>query len=439
MQKKFPAQAVKGLFDGKPPGGAAEAAKRPPSSGSTPAAPDSARRGSPVPASQAKKAVVTTLAKKEDEIVEIEPIDDLADAEIIEDEEVVESAEVVETRKPEKKPPKEEKPEPEVIAEVPMTYRKGYPDLDGPLVGTLQLETTGIVLVFEEEEIVISFEKIENVMEPAKGDFPDAIKSKAFKSKMAGKAGRLAAGMVGNWLGGMSGSAAEKVGKDASKMAEEAGNLGKPPRNRITIIALIRKQRRKVSFDVNGDSRDEMNEDAKVLYKQIQKARNKTASITPADAPTTPAPGTQRPAPGPAGPPARSTGPAPASAPAPTGAKPFRVLSAGKILGPYALDELKRLLAAGKFAAGDLIGVETWLPVATLSGMLMSGAGGGGTASAFAAGAAGAAGAVGEEEEDLEDLEEIEVHDAEDEEETSSPAADGDEEKIQMDAEFKLD
>ena len=73
-----------------------------------------------------------------------------------------------------------------------MTYRKGYPDLDGPLVGTLQLETTGIVFVFEEEEIVISFEKIENVMEPAKGDFPDAMKSKAFKSKMAGKAGKLA-------------------------------------------------------------------------------------------------------------------------------------------------------------------------------------------------------------------------------------------------------
>jgi hypothetical protein len=275
-------------------------------------------------------------------------------------------------------------------------------------------------------------------MEPAKGDFPDAMKSKAFKSKIAGKAGKLAAGMVGNWLGGMSGSAAEKVGKDASKMAEDAGNLGKPPRNRITVIALIRKQRHKVSFDVNGDSRDEMNEEAKVLYKQIQKARNKTASITPADAPTTPPPGAQRPAPGPAGPPARSPGPGPASAPAPTGAKPFRVLSAGKILGPYALDELKRLLAAGKFAAGDMVGVETWLPVATLSGMLMSGAGAGGTASAFAAGAAGAAGAVGEEEEDLEDLEEIEVQDM-DEEEKSSSAADGDEDKIQMDAEFKLD
>ena len=38
--------------------------------------------------------------------------------------------------------------------------------------------------------------------------------------------------------------------------------------------------------------------------------------------------------------------------------------------GPYSLAELRSLLDSGALGAGDLIGVETWLPVATLAGLL---------------------------------------------------------------------
>ncbi len=52
-----------------------------------------------------------------------------------------------------------------------------------------------------------------------------------------------------------------------------------------------------------------------------------------------------------------------------TSGKPFRVMSGGVVRGPYSLEELRGLLRAGKLGEDDLIGVETWLPVATLSGL----------------------------------------------------------------------
>jgi hypothetical protein len=54
----------------------------------------------------------------------------------------------------------------------------------------------------------------------------------------------------------------------------------------------------------------------------------------------------------------------------PTSGKPFRVMMGGEVRGPYSLEELQGLLKEGKLGGNALIGVETWLPVATLSGML---------------------------------------------------------------------
>ena len=50
--------------------------------------------------------------------------------------------------------------------------------------------------------------------------------------------------------------------------------------------------------------------------------------------------------------------------------KPFRLLRRGKIRGPYSLDEIRYLAKSGQLREDDLLGVETWVPLATLGGLL---------------------------------------------------------------------
>jgi len=429
MPKKVPAGSAKALFRG------ISATQDAPKRTTVAAGPATLK-----PAAGKGPSTPRPAPKTEEDFVEVEAVADEAEAEVLE--EVVETVEVVEATT-EKNPPAEgerendeeheEEPVAEMIAEAPITYRSGLPKRDGPIEGVLILETTGLRFALaKKKEIRIPFARIENVLEPAKGDFPPAMKSKALKSMVAGKAGKLAAGMVGSWLGGIAGNVTEKAGKEASKMAEDSGNLGKPPRNRITVFAKVRKERCKIYFDVNGTSRDEMNQEAKALYKQIQKARKKPA---PAEAKTEPVktlPASTR-APSPGGAP-----PAPKPVAAPTSAKPFRVMSAGKLLGPYSLQEIRQLLGSGKLEAGDMIGVETWMPVATLSGLLLTGFGKG----MAAAGPRTAGGtAEGEDEVEDEELEEIEVHETDEDDDDAkdeAPAATDDEDKIPMDEEFKI-
>jgi hypothetical protein len=67
---------------------------------------------------------------------------------------------------------------------------------------------------------------------------------------------------------------------------------------------------------------------------------------------------------------ARAPAWAPGHAPAVPG-KPFRVMRNGKAQGPFSVDEIRRMLAAGQLGAADLIGVEMWLPVAGAGGLLL--------------------------------------------------------------------
>jgi hypothetical protein len=297
------------------------------------------------------------------------------------------------TRSREKEEEVEEvEPEPELLAEVHITYREGLPDVEGPLMATLYVESNGLRFEFEDEdedEYSISFEKVEAVLEPARGDFPQGMKRKALAAKVGGKVGKLAAGMLGQMIGGTTGDIVEKAGGGASGMAEREGNLGKPPRNRITVIALLRKERCKVRFDAYGDSREDMNAEAKALYRHIKKAHHQFS--TPAvdegpipldyeEVPEEEEPVEER---APVSEPQEKNGRT-AALPAPlvpvmtsthqTG-KPFRVMHSGRIHGPYSLEELRALLGSGKITANDMIGVETWMPFSTLSGMIGSGTG----------------------------------------------------------------
>jgi hypothetical protein len=348
--------------------------------------------------------------------------------------------------RPEKKPPAE------ILAEASVTYREGLPKVDGPLTAQLLVESTGLRFQFEDEadaEFFLAFEKVENVLEPAKGDFPPAMKKKALGAKIGGKAGQLASGLVGSWLGGDTGKAVSKVGSSASKMAEASGDLGKPPRNRLTVYARLRKDRCKILFDVNGADRAEMNEEAGLLFKKIQKARSKTTDEGEAaniNIVVNQSGGGRGGVPGPA---------------APVKGKPFRVLNAGQLSGPFSVAEIRKLVNEGQLGADALIGVETWVPIATLSGLLTAGAGaragkGGGGGAGAAGVAAAAAGEAGEhldegaEEENHEELEELAEEGEEqdfdvvddDGDEDESPAAskeDDDEGSLSVGEEFQLD
>ena len=422
MTQRVPARSVKGLFNS--PAAAASAA-------------------SPKPA-----ALVPRPKEEEPEdLVEFEMVEETVE-EVVELEEIEPAEEKpAKPKKEREKEKKEEGPEPELLAEAGVVYREGLPDLDGPIVGILQVESTGLRFLFEgddeDDEYAISFKKIENILEPVKGDFPPAMKKKAMGKKIGGVAGKFAAGLVGKWIGGDAGKLVESAGKTAGGMASASGNLGKPPRNRIAILATIRKERCKIYFDSDGGDRDEMNEEARILYKQIQKARDKhtrlveegsttinvvvnQAAPEEREAPSAPARQAALPAAGRAMAAAGGmAGLAPATALA---GKPFRVMSGGRVRGPFSLAELRGLIGSGEVGDADLIGVETWLPVGTLGGLLAGGgaaAGGSGGGGSFASGAA-------EEDDDIiddafeevEDEEDIEVNAAAKDEEASIPVDD---------------
>lgn len=438
MQKTVPARSVKGLFDSAAATAAAlaEVSKRPP----------------------AANALIPAPKKEEDliefemvgEVDEIEEVEELAELEVIEpepspkksarpDKEEEQEAELVED---------EPEPEPELLAEIEVTYRAGLPDLDGETVGKLCVETTGLRFLFEdgdeEEEYPISFKKIENVMEPCKGDFPKAMKRKALAKNLGGKAGKLAAGLLGKWMGGDAGKLVGKVGGAAGDLTAGSGNLGKPPRNRITVVARLRKQRCKIYFDVHGADGFEMTQEAKLLFKQIQKARDKftrteaeggEANInivvnhvgaeenetSTRETPVRGLPFKEAAV--------RGGGGALAALPPMTG-KPFRVMSDGRIRGPFSLEELRTLVGSGKLGDADLIGVETWLPLATLGGLVAAGGG------AIARGGSEAA-AEDEEVEVFEgDYEEVEDDSDAEEQVPVSKTEDGD--SIPMDDEFQI-
>lgn len=349
---------------------------------------------------RAIKGLFDATPRKEEDLVELEPIEEVEEAEEVVLEPIEEAParkksaersrarEEEEEEEPEEE--EEEEPEPELIAEVSVTYREGFPDFEGPLLATLNIESTGLRFLFEDDEETeypLSFKKITKVMDPAKGDFPEAMKSAAFRAKVGGKVGKLASGLLGNLIGDTAGDIVGKVGGKASDMASQAGELGRRPNNRITVVARLQGERCKVRFDINGDNREEMNEQTERIFKKLQKARDKFArteeeeavveaeveeeeeeeeeveDIEVVEEESKPEPVK-----------VKSKAPVASAGATPPG-KSFRVLSGGQVKGPYSLKELRGLVTSGVIGPNDLIGVEAWLPLATLAGMLGGSAG----------------------------------------------------------------
>lgn len=321
----------------------------------------------------AVKGLIGAPPKQEDDLVEFEMVAEVVEedeADLIEFEMVAEAVEDDEDDEPpKKKPAKKKKPTVEVLAEASVTYREGLPDIDGPLNTDLTLEAEGLRFTFDEEEFFVAFSKISAVREPAKGDFPPAMKKKAMAAKVGGMAGKLASGLMGRLIGGEDGEALQNAGGEAANALSSAGDLGRPPRNRLIVTATLRKEKVKILFDVNGDTREEMNEEAQALYKQIEKARKKIAEaeevvedaveevvedveevVEDVEEVVEDVEEVE-------------------DEPATSAAKPYRIRSGGRFKGPYSLQEVRAMLGEGKIGGGDMIGFETWVPIATLSGL----------------------------------------------------------------------
>jgi hypothetical protein len=366
MQKKVPARSVKGLFSAVP---ATTGTAVKPAASNPPAGKGGTAGGSQV----AEEALEAELVEEDEEAFEV--VEEVEAVEAVEEVETVEAIEEVEAveeepegRAPEKTPDRDKprpqkqsrkQPESEILTEASVTYRKGLPGCDGPRVGTLYVETTRLRFEFEDEEFPISFERVLDAMAPTEGDHPPGSWSKAMGTKMAGKMGKIASGMLGSAVGGIFGNAAKKAGEEVSGMVEKGGELGKPPINRIVLLVLRREKRCRVYFDVNGEDRREMNQEAQFLFQTLQKARSKVAAPESEEGAEIgflkegSTPGGTAPEGGTAG-------------------QRFRVLRDGKILGTYSFEELRRLRSSDKLKATDLIGIEAWIPVSSLGGLLLT-------------------------------------------------------------------
>jgi hypothetical protein len=138
------------------------------------------------------------------------------------------------------------------------------------------------------------------------------------------------------------------------------------PHNRLTVAVRVGHGHHEVFFDVHGATREAMDEGARNFFKRVSRHR---------DVPKAPAAARRAAVP-----------------PAPSGTG-FRVLRDGRPQGPYPLEEIRRMLAGGELQPLDMVGVEVWIPIATLGGLLLAG---GGTA------ATGASAAPAPAEEELE-------------------------------------
>jgi GYF domain 2 len=171
-------------------------------------------------------------------------------------------------------------------------------------------------------------------------------------------------------------------------------------------------------------------EEAKTVSQQTQKTPNK--KVQPQAAPA-----------------ARMNHSAPAPATLAPAGKPYRIFTGGKVRGFFSPQEIRQLFRSGKLPPGALIGIETWLPVATLGGLL----GEGGPADKHKGGPGVEPAAVGDEEDEDEAVvaeEEDADEAAEDEEAAQAEEEKGhidtpknqpkeDSDSVSVDEEFQLD
>jgi hypothetical protein len=377
MQKKVPARSVKGLFSAGPAPGAGGALQKPAASGAP-----MAGGGVAVASSIQEVALEAELVEEVEEAFEVveeafEVVEEVEEAEASEEAEEVEEVEEEPRERAAKKTPERDdsrlakpirkEPEVEILAEASVTYRKGLPGCKGPQVATLYVETDGLRFEFEDEdeELSVPFERVLDASAPTEGDHPPGSWSKAMSKKMAGKMGKIASGMLGNAIGGIFGNAAKKTGEEVSGMVEKSSEMGPAPINRIVLLVQRRQKRCRVYFDVNGDDRKEMNQEAQFLFQTLQKARKDFAAPKSEEAKEVEESGFEEVEDAP-------EEKAEKKAAGGTSGERYRVQRGGKVIGTYSLDELRRLLGSKRLNPTDLIGIEAWIPVASLGGLLLA-------------------------------------------------------------------
>ena len=251
-----------------------------------------------------------------------------------------------------------------VLVEVLASYAGGHPAHFEKATGRLVLTDTGVFFVDDEKrfDIQAPFERVRDISEPGLGSFPRELVKKAEKSKQLASLGTGAARLTGSLIGGFGGWVTRAVARSASGAVHARSALGPPPKNRLTVVLVDGGAVHKVSFDLGGADRQEIERATESFRSRVVAARQKLVAAVPI----------------PALPGSRPPGQTLAGGMPQTGS--FRLMSQGGDIGPIPGNELAARIRDGRLADTDMVSVETWLPVATIRALLGLSAPGLGTA-----------------------------------------------------------
>jgi hypothetical protein len=131
------------------------------------------------------------------------------------------------------------------VAEADAHYQGGHPELLDCLRGVLRLDALGLEFVapgVEKGHLRISYDRVLDILEPQRGDFPEEMVKGAQVKKSAGRAVGMLSGLAGAAMSATDtpgGKLVSGVGKTVASDLKEGSQLGAPPRNRLCVVVLL--------------------------------------------------------------------------------------------------------------------------------------------------------------------------------------------------------
>ncbi len=213
-----------------------------------------------------------------------------------------------------------------------------------PTPGWIFILPAALVLVPGDHCLVeqrVSFSNIAGLVPPHRGSHPPHLVAKAEQASKVAETGRLVTTFASGMIGGLSGRAVRALGDQAAKARRQSTQLGAPPRNRIAVLHRQDNASHKAHFDIAGETREQSEALASACWQQLARlCPHLAASEPPADAADFDA--------------------------ATSSQQSFRWMRKGRVRGTIRADELETMIRQGEIQDGDLIAVETWIPVGKL-------------------------------------------------------------------------
>ena len=163
----------------------------------------------------------------------------------------------------------------DIVAEVAVTYQGGHPEFLDKSVGMLRLTASELQFMRGADCIRISYPHLADILEPSIGEFPAQMVAQSQTKQTFAKGGKFLANAVGGMLGGRSGRIVGNLGQAAATSAQDASSLGPRPKNRLTVLLIDESVKHKVFFDVDGASREAIEEQARAFWMRAAVVRKR--------------------------------------------------------------------------------------------------------------------------------------------------------------------